>query len=96
METNVKLGEIDSKATDALIAELRDRKIDAIPSPNTVEETSTSYDLRQQGKHAWVTHMASFMHLQVFTPYPYYAFVRGKDFERTYQRTFSIKQPYPG
>lgn len=90
METNVRLGEIDSKATDALIAELRDRKIDAIISPNTVEETSISCDLRQQEKQAWATHMASLMHLQVFTPYPYYAFVRGNNFKRTYQRTFSI------
>lgn len=44
METKVRLGEMDSKAKEALMEELRDRKIDAIFSVNTVEDTSTSCD----------------------------------------------------
>lgn len=41
-ETKVRLGEIESKATEALMEELRDRKIEAIFSVNTVDDTSTS------------------------------------------------------
>lgn len=44
METKVRLGEMDSKASEALMDELRDRRIDAILSAKTSEETFTSCD----------------------------------------------------
>lgn len=42
METKVRLGEMDSSASDALIDELRDLRIDAIFSANTSADKSTS------------------------------------------------------
>lgn len=50
-ETSVRLGEIRSNATEALIEEFRDRKIDAIRSVNTVEDTSTSCNERGYMSH---------------------------------------------
>lgn len=44
METRVRLGEIDSKASEALMDELRDRRTDAILSAKTCDETLTSCD----------------------------------------------------
>lgn len=38
----MRLGEIDIKAIEALMDELRDLKMEAILSVNTVEDTSTS------------------------------------------------------
>lgn len=38
----MRLGEIDIKAIDALMDELRDLKMEAILSVNTIEDTSTS------------------------------------------------------
>lgn len=43
-DTNVRVGEIESNAKDALMEEFNDRNTDAILSVNTVEETSTSCD----------------------------------------------------
>lgn len=42
IETKVRLGDMENNASEALTEELRDRRIDAILSPNTAEDTLTS------------------------------------------------------